>query len=97
MTRQEQADETLEASPPQLEAKVGRAVADTDEAVKVGQNWDTAEEALMNCLRQLSWLQLGAMAVGVAVLNAVDVGVDSFLYSSNTTSDPMPGHTITSS
>jgi len=44
VTRQEHADETRDALPPQFETKVGSAVAEFAElAVKVGQNCATAE------------------------------------------------------
>lgn len=67
VTRQEHAEATLDGSPPQFEAKVGRATP--ADGVNVGQNASTAAEARMNCLRQLSWLQLGAITelVGVGV------------------------------
>lgn len=73
VTMQEQADETFDASPSQPDAKVGRLAF--TEAVKVGQNADAAEAAPMNCLRQLSWLQLGTTTEAVAVTMVVAVGV----------------------
>ena len=81
VTRQEHADETLEAVPPQFETNVG-SVADAEDAVYVEQNDDTADDCWIICLRQLSWLQFGAMTEGVAVtivVGVVVVEVESFL------------------
>ena len=81
VARQEHAEETREALPPQLETNVGSA-ADAEEAVYVGQNADTADDSRIICLRQLSWLQFGAITEGVAVAIVVGVAVavvDSFL------------------
>lgn len=65
VTRHEQADETLEARPPQFDTNVGRgAVAGA--AVKVGQNAATSAGFPIIWRRQLSWLQFGATTVAVA-------------------------------
>ena len=96
VTRQEQADETRDASPPQFETKDG-SISVAELAVKVGQNCATADILLTICRKQLSRLQF---CVGVAVVVCIVVGVGrvpSFLYTSNTTSEPIPGQTITSS
>lgn len=53
VTRQEHAEETLDARPPQFETKVG-SEAEAGEAVYAGQKLETAEDSWMNCLRQLS-------------------------------------------
>jgi hypothetical protein len=53
VTMQEHAEETLDATPPQFETKVGNEL-NAVEAVYVGQNCETADDSWMNCLRQLS-------------------------------------------
>ena len=81
VTRQEHADETLEATPSQFETKVGSG-ADADDAMYVGQNFDTADGSWIICLKQLSWLQFGGMIERVAETIVVGVGVvdvESFL------------------
>ncbi len=70
VTIHEHAEETLDASPPQLETKVGRAAV-ADEAVYVGQNAETLADCWINWRRQLSWLHFDTV-VGMA---AADVGV----------------------
>lgn len=85
---QEQADEKRDVSLLHADAKVGSVALGN--AVKVEHAADAADVEAMNCRRQLSWLQFGATAVGIE-------DAASFLYSSKTTSDPIPGQTITSS
>lgn len=63
VTRQEQAEDTQDARPPQLETKVGRGPAASEGiAVNVGQKAETFEIWPIIWRRQLSWLQLGAVA-----------------------------------
>jgi hypothetical protein len=87
----EHAEEIRDASLSHADANVRREAFAV--AVKVGQKADAAEVEAMNCRRQLSWLQVGAMIEDVAV--GVEVAL-VFLYSSKTTSDPIPGQTMTS-
>jgi len=80
VTRHEHADEILDASPPQLEAKDGRVALVFETVVYVGQNSETDEVSGMKPLRQLSWLQFGATTEGVAVAVVIGVSDDeSFL------------------
>ncbi len=51
-TMQEHAEDTLDEISPQFETKVGSE--DTEAAVNVEQNCDTAEDCWIICLRQLS-------------------------------------------
>jgi len=88
-TTQEQADDTF-AALPQLDANVGMLV--TAVAVYVGQTADAEADCRITWRRQLSWLQVGATTEAVVVGVVV-----AFLYSSKTTSEPMPGQTMTSS
>jgi len=89
VTTQEQADDTF-AALPQLDAKVGMLVIEV--AVYVGQTADAEADCRITWRRQLSWLQVGATTEAVVVGVVVP-----FLYSSKTTSEPMPGQTMTSS
>ena len=72
VTTQEHADETLDESPAHCETNVGRGdvaatVTGIEAAVYVAQNSETAAVFWMNCRRQLSRLQFGAMIVEVEV------------------------------
>lgn len=68
---QEQADEIRNASLLHADAKVGREAFAA--AVKEGQKADAAAVEAINCRRQLSWLQVGAMTEDVVV--GVEVAV----------------------
>jgi hypothetical protein len=72
LTRQEQADKTRDGELPQFETKVGRAAV-LLEAVYVGQKVLICEDSRINCRKQLSWLQFGAITDGVAAVNVVGV------------------------
>lgn len=78
VTTHEHAEEILDASPLQFDAKVGRETFAA--TVKVGQNAEAADKEAMNCLRQLSRLHFAAsVGVVVAVGAEVEVVAVSFL------------------